>query len=638
MSRFRPYDRFSDDDRGYPPEASLTEEIPLSVYSHEFPDGAYTGEFGHIADPDGPSGAARETGLEVGRHRARARAQALALEQERRRSEGSAPVKKQTLGRASALMASGTLVSRMLGLIRQSLLTYCIGSLTISSGAFQVANTLPNLIYILISGGLLNAVLIPQITKALKQPDGDHLVDRLLTACFALVLGATIVATVAAAPLVNLYGLRGHGPEVRLAVDFAYLCIPQLFFYGTYAILGQVLNARGSYGAFMWTPVLANVVQIAGLLAFQMLYPGSDHLRPEQWTRDMVLLLGVSTTLGIVLQAVALVPALRASGYRWRPRWGLRGHGFGSATRTAGWAFAALLVSQVGGWATMKVMLTVQARASHDHLLVAGVMVYNVAFLFFMLPHSIITTSIITALYPPMSVAANEGNRSELRVLLTRGLTLPSVALVPITVAGLVLAVPGLGVAMPSLLRQGSLRETAIVFGVMIFGLIPFGWTTLQARFLFATDDGRTNLWLQVLLTGVQVVFAVGALWGPPGHSVAMIAIGQTLGNLVAGVTFVLIAQRRVGGLPLNRIVRLHVRLAIISTVAGLLTWGLIEGIQVVVGIGFLSFLTQLLVGGLIFLAVFLVLSHTFHVKEVADLLSPVTRRLRSRLPVPART
>lgn len=561
-------------------------------------------------DPDGPAAAEGEV------------AEALA-------DGGPAqPVREQSVGRASALMAAGTMVSRVLGLVRNAMLIWCVGSVTMASSAFQTANNLPNIVYILVSGGLLNAILIPQITKAMARPDGGQdVVDRLLTACFAVIAALTVLVTAFAAPLVWLYGLSGA--TAALGLSFALLCLPQVFFYGTYAILGQVLNARGSYAAFMWTPVLANVVQIAGMAAFLLLYDDTAALPPEAWSPGMIWLLGGSATLGIVVQALALVPALRATGFRWRPRWGFRGYGFRAASAMAGWAFAALMVAQLGGWMTYLAMNVVKGRPDAGH--VAGLMIYNVTFLVFMLPHSVITTSIITALYPRMSRAANAGDTGALRALLTRGLTTPSVALVPITAAALVLAVPGLAVMQPGLIKDGSLREAAIVFGLMIVGVIPFGWTTLQQRFLFATEDGRTNLYLSGLLVVVQVAFAGLALIGPAEHAVALIAIGQTLGNLAAAVAFILVAQRRVGGLPLRAVIRLHVRLILVSTLAGLITWGVVEGIIWFLGSTYLSFVVQLAVGGLLFVALFVVLARAFHLREVDDLISPVTTRLRRR-------
>ncbi|GAB3623940.1 hypothetical protein GCM10027418_20240 [Mariniluteicoccus endophyticus] len=532
-------------------------------------------------------------------------------------------VTEQSVGRASVLMASGTMVSRVLGLVRNALLLACIGT-AITSDAFNTANTLPNTIYMLLSGGLLNAVLIPQITKALQREDGEDVVDRLLTLCFGAIMVVSVVATALARPLCWALGLRGEA--LALGTAFAYLCLPQIFFYGAYALLGQVLNARGSYAAFMWTPVLANVVQIAGLAAFLVLFP--QRTEPQDWTSPMILLLTGTTTLGIAVQALGLIGPLRSTGFRWRPRWGFRGYGFGSAGRMAGWAFAALVVAQLGGVACTTVFNTVSQRADRQNLVVAGVTIYQLAFLFFMLPHSIITTSILTALYPRMSRAANRADDASLRDLVTRGLTSPSVALVPITALGLVLAVPGIGLMQPSV-RGQALHDAALVFSLMLVGLIPFGWTTLQQRFFFAVEDGRTNLVLQGVLTVVQVAFAGIALAGPPAYAVATVAVGQTVGNLAAALAFVAAARSRVGGLPLGTIGGLHLRLIAASVGAGLAAWAAVLLVERSLGATYVAYAVELAGGSAVFAGVFLALARLLRIDELGDLISPVLRRIR---------
>lgn len=539
---------------------------------------------------------------------------------------GDGVVQEQSVRRASALMAAGSIVSRPLGLVRQLMLVACLGVTGATADAFNTANQLPNIIYMLLSGGLLTAVLIPQITKAMKREDGgQEVIDRLLTICIGAILVVTLLATLLASPLVTIYRIS---PATReLATAFAIICLPQIFFYGLYAVLGQVLNARGRYASFMWTPVLANLVQIAGMAVFLQRY--AHAAPPDAWTPEMVWLLAGTSTAGIALQALALVPDLRASGFRWRPRWGFRGYGFRSASTMAGWAFAALVVAQLGGYACAAVMNTVAGWAQHDGRQVAGITVYQLAFLVFMLPHGIITTSILTAIYPRMSRAAHDSATGDLRRLLTRGLTLPSVALVPITAAAIPLAVPGM--AMVPRVSGDALSETALVFAIMILGLIPFGWTTLQQRFFFALEDGRTNLHLQILLTAIQITLALLALVGPRDHVVALIAAGQTLGNLAAAVAFVVIAQRRVGGLPLRHVLRLHVRLVLVSALAALATWGAVVGLSELLGTSRIDHLVQLLVGGVLFVLAFLGLARVFHIREVDDLLGPVAARLRRR-------
>ena len=220
------------------------------------------------------------------------------------------------LGRAATLMASGSLVSRALGIVRNALLGVCIGGMGAVSDAFQTANTLPNTIFMLLQSGVLTAVLMPQLTRALRREgDGKAMTDALLTAIFALVGVVTVVAMACADPLVTLMGLRG--PAHALGVAFAYWCLPQIFFYALYAVLSQVLNVRDRFGLVMWTPAFANLVQIAGMGVFLALF--TRGAPPQEWSPLMVGVLAGSATLGIVVQALPLAFALPRAGYRWQP-------------------------------------------------------------------------------------------------------------------------------------------------------------------------------------------------------------------------------------------------------------------------------------------------------------------------------
>lgn len=198
-------------------------------------------------------------------------------------------------------------------------LARAIGSTGASANVFATANTLPNTFLALIGGGVLNAVLVPQIAQASRRGErGREYVDRLLTIAVAVLASATVVLTALATPLFLVYW--SHGPSadvVHLGTAFALWCLPQVFFYGLYTLLGQVLNARGSFGPYMWAPVVNNVVSIVGILAF-VGYAGAGARPVTWWGADTATLLAGTTTLGVVAQALVLIPVLRRSGFRWR--------------------------------------------------------------------------------------------------------------------------------------------------------------------------------------------------------------------------------------------------------------------------------------------------------------------------------
>ncbi|MGJ6980399.1 murein biosynthesis integral membrane protein MurJ [Aestuariimicrobium soli] len=524
-----------------------------------------------------------------------------------------------SIGRASAVMAAGTMVSRVLGMVRASLLTACVG-ISLGADAFQVANTLPNYIYILLSAGVLNAVLIPQITKAMKNPDGGRdFVDRLITAALLLVLAAAVVATVLT-PLLIRATSNLPPDEYRLAVMFGYVCLPQIAFYGLYAVLGQVLNARDQFAAFMWTPVLANVVQIGGLVYFLVTWgrQGSEAV----WTWPMVWVLAGTTTAGIVVQGLALVIPLVRGGFRYRPRFGLRGRGFGSASRMLGWTFSALLLAQLGGIAVQWVINTVRGENGD----VPGLLARDNAFLIFMLPHSFVTTSILTALFPRMSRAAHDDDVRQQRSLLRQGLELPAVAVFPMSAGMIALAYPIFRVLFPRLTPLEASQE-AWILALMAVGTMAFGVTTLQQRYCFAREEGRKNLWLQALLTGVQVGFALAAFLVPARWAVAMTGLGMTVANTVAGLAFVLVARRDLGRIGLERTVRLYVRVVFVSVCAGLMCWGVSTALGAL-GDQLLIEVLRLVAAGTVFLVAYFGLAKLFHITEVDDFVRPVISRV----------
>lgn len=533
------------------------------------------------------------------------------------------PTATDGLGRASALMASGSMVSRVLGVVRNAMLGFCIGGMGSTSSAFQTANTLPNTIFILLQSGVLTAILIPQITRALRRDDGGtDAIDALLTGAFVLVGAVTILATAFAGPLITL--MRLTGPSAELGIAFAYLCLPQIFFYAAYTIWSQVLNVKGRFGITMWTPALANVVQIAGMAVFLSQYVGK--LPAERWTPPMVWLLAGTSTLGIVVQAVGLLPAFRGVGYRWRPNFNLRGHGFRASARVAGWMIAAVALAQLGGLVTQGAINAVSERARDAGHLVAGLNVYNLAFTVFMVPHGVVTVSILTALLPRMTRAAQKGDNEALRADVNRGLTLPLLAMVPLTAAAVALAVPGCTLLNPGL-DEDSWRAIALTFSLMSLGLVPYAVAGLQQRFNTAREDGRTYLVFQAIVTGVQVLFAVAILFLPDAAGVPVVAVGQSAGNAVAALVFLPLAQRQLGGLTLRRLRDLGGRLALASAVPGVLTWALVELIRTYAGHGLAQAGVSLVAGGVLFLAVFLGMVRLLRLHELGLLLGRVARR-----------
>lgn len=123
---------------------------------------------------------------------------------------------KSSVARSSAVMAAGTLLSRILGFVRWSLLLVAIGALA-ANDAFQVANNMPNMVYNLLAAGVLDAILVPQIVRAFKTTSGSDYVNRLITLAGLTLFGITIIMLLGASVLVNILLLRWrqHGSRWR---------------------------------------------------------------------------------------------------------------------------------------------------------------------------------------------------------------------------------------------------------------------------------------------------------------------------------------------------------------------------------------------------------------------------------------
>ena len=536
------------------------------------------------------------------------------------------------IARSSVVMAAGTLTSRVLGLFRTTLLASIVGLTGYTGDAFGVANTLPNQFYLILAGGVFNAVLVPQIVKASTHADGGRdYVNRLLTLGITLLVVATTATTLAAGPLVRLFARFDDPDALTLATVFAYVCLPQIFFYGLYTLLGQVLNAHGRFAAYMWAPVVANIVSLAGLGAFLVL--GFEReAPPSQWSPAMVAVLAGSATLSIVLQALFLVIPLKRMGFRYRPVWGFRGVGLGTASQVAKWSFAAVLVAQLGFVVTSRVLTETTTAASLAGVVAPGRNAYDNAFLLFMLPHSLVTVSLATALFTRMSGAVHEGRTDDLRADLLRGLRAPAVLLVPGSIFGVVFG----PVLTRAFFFRSSAADTDAVASVMValfVGIIPFGWLYLSERFFFAHSDARTPFFIQTLVTALAVTSALVASRFDLGVVAPALALGQSLAYAVGAAVGFTLVRRRLGRIGLRPVASAYLRLgvpALAAAIAGLAAMHATLGDPVTRGPLVCIVLT--VAAGVLVLGAALIGGRLLGVSEVHDLTSRVSRLLRRRL------
>ncbi|GHS85692.1 hypothetical protein AGMMS50218_03820 [Actinomycetota bacterium] len=542
---------------------------------------------------------------------------------------GAIPTVTVSLGRSSAIMAAGTAVSRVLGIVRGAMLVAAIGLTGNAANAFATANKLPNVLYLLIAGGVLNAVLVPQVVRAYRRANGQQYVDRLLTLGILVLLGLTAVVTLAAPLLVSLYSDFADPQVTSLAVLFAYWCIPQLFFYGLYSLLGQVLNARGSFGPYMWAPVVNNVVAIAGLAVFigvqgrytQHSAHGQAINDPATWTGGQITLLAGTATVGVVIQALVLIVPLYRSGFRYRPRWGFRGVGLRSAGRVATWTLAALVIGQVGVLIVSRVATSVSGSGQASNA------VYDNAFTIFMLPHSLVTVSLATALFTRLSATAAAGDRAGVRDDLSLGLRTVGLFTILATAVIAVLAYP-IGRALYPTASSAEASSLAVVIVTMILGLTAFGAWSLCQRVYYAYEDARSMFPIQVLMA---VVVVGGTLIGrevlDARHWVAGAGVAMTLSYVLGAVLALVALRRRLGGLDGRRVGVVHgkaVAAAVVAAAVGVLLRRALGPVS-----GMADALVTCLVCGTVMTAVYLALLLALRVGEVGALVGVLRSRVR---------
>ncbi|MFF1493081.1 murein biosynthesis integral membrane protein MurJ [Streptomyces sp. NPDC058304] len=483
-----------------------------------------------------------------------------------------APGKTSVL-RSGALMAAGSIVSRATGFVRSAVVVAALGT-GLLGDSYAVSNTVPNILYMLLIGGALNAVFVPELVRAAKehQDGGAAYTDRLLTACTAALVVLTAVAVLAAPLIVSAY-TPYTGTQASTTVALARYCLPQILFYGLFTLLGQVLNARGRFGAMMWTPVLNNIVIIGVFGLFLVVSQGSQG-GADGLTAGETRLLGLGTTAGIVLQALALVPSLRAARFRWRPRFDWRGSGLARPLRNAGWLVMLVLTNQISYWVVTRLSTATGRHAVEAGLAGgAGYTAYSNAYQLWIVPQGIITVSLVTALMPRMSSAASDGDLAAVRrdvsyaLRSSAALVVPAAALFAALAPWVMGSVFGYG-------RTGA-ADIEVMAGMLVAfapGLIAFSGQYVLSRAFYALSDTRTPFFLNLVIAGLWAVLSAAAyLVLPPRWAVTGMAGAYSVA-LFAGlaVTAYTLARRlgpRTGSRTERRTtaVRTHLRLLVAS-------------------------------------------------------------------------
>ncbi|MBK0420877.1 murein biosynthesis integral membrane protein MurJ [Leucobacter sp. CSA2] len=527
--------------------------------------------------------------------------------------------------RASAVMASGTMISRLLGFAKSMLLVVAIGMVSSKSAdAFANGNLLPNTLYMILAGGMINAILVPQIVKAAKDPDGGAAyINKILTLVLTALTVGTIVVMALAPWIMWLLTPQWGEAQRSLAIAFSYWCLPQIVFYGLYTVLGEVLNARSVFGPFTWAPVLNNVIAIGGIVVFILMY-GTDRSgsrTPEWWDGTAIAILGGSATLGVIAQALVLFISWRRAGIRYRPDFHWRGTGLGQTGRIAGWSLATIMVMQFSGFITQAVIGTATG---------AGVSVSAMqnAWLIFMLPHSVLAVSLGTAYFTRLAESGQSGNMPEFQkdfsasarqILLV--MVLASVVL--FSTAPFVSTVFYLGGEFH------LVYQFTLALQCYLVGLAAYSFLFVVQRAFYALSDTKSPFIFTSIQIGLLVALSLCLLllpkeWIGPAYG---LVFGLTI--VVQALIAVAMLRRKIGFIDGARILASLLIYALAAIPALVVGYGLTLAIGVIFAdYGVLAAILFAILDALVICAIYLLALRLLRSPELAELQSVVSRKL----------
>ena len=550
--------------------------------------------------------------------------------------------------RAVALMASGTLVSRLLGFLRTFLLAIAIGSTTTVADVFDKANTIPTIVFMLLAGGVFNVILVPQLIKAARGPDrGGAYTSKLMTLTVSALALVTVVLTLFAPLIMRALSSPTWSPEMlSLGAVFTYWCMPQVFFYGVYAVAGQVLNAHGRFGSYMWAPAANNLVQLVMIGAYLVLFGAFHGSAADQfstWGTPQTLVLAGGATLGIIAQALILILPLRRLNLGLRPDFHFRGMGLRHVGALALWTLGAMLVGNLTSLYFGKVVSAATAYrqslsdAGLSGAWVPGEAALNQSQLITVLPHSIFALSLATVMFNELSAAFGERRHGDVGPLVSQGLRTTAVPIMFFTVGFIVLAGPLgrlFGGTSSSAQEAGAAIATLIVLTAL--GLPAKSYAFFLLRVFYAHEDTKTPMMLQVSYSLVGLGAAlIASLTLPPQLLAPATALIYALSNSAQAVIAQLAVRRRYGDYGARQVMDTYIRIgwmAALAAVPGVLVLACFGGYTFgYAWSGYVPALLALAVSGLVMGAAYLVLLRMARIHELEDFMGPLARRIPGR-------
>ncbi|TSA20300.1 MAG: murein biosynthesis integral membrane protein MurJ [Actinomycetales bacterium] len=478
----------------------------------------------------------------------------------------------KSLLKSSTIMAVGTIVSRITGLARGLLLVAVLGT-TLLGDTFNVANTMPNILYNLIIGGALTAIFVPQIVRSTNDLDGGSaFISRLVTATCVFLGGLVIISILLAPVLVRIFATSYIGrPEFDVTSEFMRYCLPQIFFMGLFALLGQVANAKGKFGPMMWAPVLNNLIAI-GVFGWFLKY--STQPTVQTIPTSEIIWIGLGSTAGYVAQALILIPVISRTNIKIRPRFDWRDSELRKSLHLATWTLLFVAISQASYLVTVNLSTGAAVRALKAGIETGvGFTPFSNALLIYMLPHSIITISVVTALLPTLSKFAHEKKPQLIHDQLVKAMRIVGLVTVPSAVAFLFF-----GPLITETLFFGiSLADSnylGYTLSALALGLAPMSVNLIALRGLSAFENVKLQVLSNAIMNVIGILFAVALAFILPPEWVTVGLAGSLAISYYFGTwSTVRLLRRYEIHISISEVIGFYAKLTGLALVIALPTW-----------------------------------------------------------------
>lgn len=510
---------------------------------------------------------------------------------------------RRDLARSTATQTVLTAFSRLTGFARVVLVAAVLGT-TFLGNTYQSANTIPNIVFELFAAGALQAVLVPALVARFDRGD-DADAERLAGSVLGftmVVLGGLAVLGAVASPLLMRLLVSGveneaiRSDQVALGSVFLLVFLPQVVVYDVGLVATAVLHARGRFAIPAIAPAVNNVVVCGAYGLFWYLRRG------EEPSLDLdaleIAVLAGGTTLGVVAFCSLPVVAAWRTGFRFRPNLDRHDPALRDLARQGGWAALFLAMTQV----LLGAVLVVANRVE------GGVVGYQVAFTFFLLPHALFALPVLNTLFPDAARRAHQGDLDGVALTVVRGVRAIAFFVLPVAAGLVALAEPIADAALFGAASGAGADLVAIAIVGFAPGLVGYGLFYFFSRIAYALDDTRTPALVHAGVVAVAAVAMVSLSTQVSGDArIGVLAWIHSITYLVgAGLLFALLRRRLLPAspMPIARVLGVGVAAAVATATA---MWTVAGAIDVDGRIGALA---DVVAGAAIGVVVYVVVQH----------------------------